>query len=202
MIKLFVLYACIRAVHAFNCTVQDSKNFDPETTSLAGYYKKYIINNPVTQYDLSSDNFESLDKTESLRFAQNALTVKNVTSDYPTLYSTTGQLYVTNKNNTIMRNLETSVTYTVSGCIGGSFGHSCRWTAPVVCAQTTDDELLLNTSAYVPAVNQKLICAPVLMEWVNNNGIDYVNNTVEVIQNAFRQASNINWKKNYELTVY
>lgn len=194
IIIVIVLYACIRAVHAYNCTVQDPTNFNPETTGLAGYYKRYIINNPVTQYDLSSNNFESLDKTESLRFAQNALTVKNATSDYATLYSTTGQLFVSNKNNTLIRNLETSVTYTVSGCIG-SLGHKCRWTAPVVCAQTTNDELLLNTSAYVPAVNQKLICAPVLMEWVNNNAIDYVNNTVDVVQNAFRQASNIDWKK-------
>lgn len=194
MIILIVSLACIRAVYAYNCTVQDLTNFNPETTGLAGYYKKYIINNPVTQYDLSSDNFESLDKTESLRFAQNALTVKNATSDYPTLYSTTGQLFVNNKNNTLLRNLQTSVTYTVSGCIG-HLGHRCRWTAPVVCAQTSKDELLLNTSAYVRAVNQKLICAPVLMEWVNINGIDYVNNTVDVIQNGLRQASNIDWKK-------
>lgn len=197
MIKFVVLYACILAVHAKNCTMPDPKNFDPETTSLAGYYKKYIINNPVTQYDLSSDNFEFLDKAESLRFAQNGLAVKNATSDYPTLYSTAGQLDVTNKNNTLMRNLKTHVTYTVSGCIG-SIGHPCRWTAPVVCAKTTTDKLLLNTSAYIPAVNQKIICVPVLMEWVNNNGIDFVNNTVNVIQNGFRQASNINWNKNLQ----
>lgn len=36
------------------------------------------------------------------------------------------------------------------------------------------------------------------MEWVNNNGIDFDNNTVNVIQNAFRQASNINWNKNLQ----
>jgi hypothetical protein len=193
VIIIIIYLTCVNYIsYATNCTYPNFDNFD--ITGLNGYYKRFIINSPVTQFDSVSNDQFAFDASESIRMGLNAITVQNVTADYKTLYKTTWQLSVTNNNDSFIRQLETTSLFTVSGCLSSSIGNACRWTAPIVCAQSTNTNLLSKTSSYMQATKQNLICTPVLMEW-ENLGTYYANTTAEVVQSSFYHASNIKWKQ-------